>query len=235
MNDFKGFPDHMQFTPIPNMVFSTIAGKITDIIELKVLMHVFEIVYPKKGSVRYTSAAELASHPSLVQDLKNPAREVLEKALEALAKKNILLKCDLVQEQIEQHIYFLNNAANQRIIEKINALEIPIEGLEPAAAATPAAAPEADIFTLYEENVGMLTPLIADELREAQTHYPESWIKDAIKEAVSRNKRNWKYISSILERWSTEGKKDGAHRGSPKTNTDPDKYVRGKYGHMVQR
>ena len=31
----------------------------------------------------------------------------------------------------------------------------------------------------------MLTPLIADELREAEKQYPESWIKDAIKEAVA--------------------------------------------------
>ena len=107
--------------------------------------------------------------------------------------------------------------------------------MEPAHVETAPVVSPPDIFTLYEENVGMLTPLIADELKEAGQHYPEAWIKDAIKEAVNQNKRNWKYISRILERWSTEGKKDGAHRGNSKTNTDPDKYVRGKYGHMVQR
>ena len=92
-----------------------------------------------------------------------------------------------------------------------------------------------DIFTLYEQNIGMLTPLIADELREAEKQYPETWIKDAIKEAVALNKRNWRYIARILEHWSTEGKDDGTHRGNLKKNTDPDKYIRGKYGHMVQR
>ena len=81
----------------------------------------------------------------------------------------------------------------------------------------------------------MLTPMIADELREADKQYPETWIKDAIKEAVTLNKRNWRYIARILEHWSTEGKDDGTYRGNLKKNTDPDKYIRGKYGHMVQR
>ncbi len=96
-----------------------------------------------------------------------------------------------------------------------------------------AAEEQPDIFTLYEENIGMLTPLIADELREAEKLYPENWIKDAIKEAVSLNKRNIRYIVRILEHWLAEGKGDGTHRRYSKT--DPDKYIKGKYGHMVQR
>jgi DNA replication protein len=81
----------------------------------------------------------------------------------------------------------------------------------------------------------MLTPLIADELKEALKQYPETWIQEAIKEATSLNRRNWRYISRILEHWSSEGKDDGTYRGNNKKNADPDKYIRGKYGHMVQR
>ena len=91
-----------------------------------------------------------------------------------------------------------------------------------------------DIFSLYEQNIGMLTPMIADELRDAEQLYPQAWIRDAIKEAVNQNKRKIGYILAILERWSTEGKSDGAHRGDSK-KTDPDKYIKGKYGHMVRR
>ena len=91
-----------------------------------------------------------------------------------------------------------------------------------------------DVFTLYEQNVGMLTPMIAEELRAAERLYPPSWIKDAVKEAVALNKRNWKYIAAILERWSAEGKGSGTYRRDSK-KTDPDKYIKGRYGHMVQR
>jgi DnaD/phage-associated family protein len=80
----------------------------------------------------------------------------------------------------------------------------------------------------------MLTPMVAEELKEAEKLYPQDWIGDAIKEAVNQNKRNWRYISAILERWSTEGRGDGTYRRDFK-KTDPDKYIKGKYGHMVQR
>ena len=79
----------------------------------------------------------------------------------------------------------------------------------------------------------MLTPMIAEELREAEKLYPEGWIRDAIKEAVSLNKRSIRYIVRILERWSAEGKSDGTYRRYSKT--DPDKYIKGKYGHIVRR
>jgi DnaD/phage-associated family protein len=76
--------------------------------------------------------------------------------------------------------------------------------------------------------------MIAEELKEAEKLYPADWINDAIKEAVSLNKRNWRYIARILERWSSEGKDSGAHKQDFK-KTDPDKYIKGKYGHMVRR
>jgi len=64
---------------------------------------------------------------------------------------------------------------------------------------------------LYEQNIGALTPLIADELRDAEQTYPAKWIEEAIKIAVENNTRRWRYVSAILERWRLEGKqaKDG--------------------------
>ncbi|GAI16044.1 unnamed protein product, partial [marine sediment metagenome] len=87
---------------------------------------------------------------------------------------------------------------------------------------------------LANMDIGMLTPMTAEELREAEKLYPETWIRDAIKEAVNQNKRKWSYISAILERWSTEGKSNGTYRRDFK-KTDPDKYIKQKYGHMVKR
>jgi DNA replication protein len=63
-----------------------------------------------------------------------------------------------------------------------------------------------NIFVLYEQNIGLLTPMIANQLEDAADHYPAEWIESAFSEAVQRNKRNWKYISAILKRWETEGR-----------------------------
>jgi DnaD/phage-associated family protein len=69
-----------------------------------------------------------------------------------------------------------------------------------------------NIFALYEQNIGPLTPLLAEELMEAEGRYPASWIEDAFREAVSLNKRSWRYALRILERWAAEGKTDEASR-----------------------
>lgn len=63
-----------------------------------------------------------------------------------------------------------------------------------------------NIFVLYEQNIGLLTPMIAHQLEDAADRYPADWIEAAFSEAVQRNKRNWKYISAILQRWETEGR-----------------------------
>src|SRR5579872_6957231 len=63
-----------------------------------------------------------------------------------------------------------------------------------------------NIFILYEQNIGLLSPLIADELRDAADSYPAEWIETAFREAVLHNKRKWTYIRAILRRWETEGR-----------------------------
>jgi len=74
--------------------------------------------------------------------------------------------------------------------------------------------------------------MIAEELRDALNTYPEDWIRDGIKEAVISNKRNWRYISRILERWTTEGKKNGTYKRD--SEKQPGKYLSGPYGHLIQ-
>jgi len=63
-----------------------------------------------------------------------------------------------------------------------------------------------NIFVLYEQNIGLLSPLIAEELKDAADQYPAEWIEAAFREAVGQNKRKWSYIRAILRRWETEGR-----------------------------
>lgn len=80
----------------------------------------------------------------------------------------------------------------------------------------------------------MLSPIIAEELKEAEKIYPASWIDDAFKEAVHLNKRNWRYISRILERWATEGRSNGKPGRYSKAESDPEEYYR-RYGHLLKK
>jgi DnaD/phage-associated family protein len=91
------------------------------------------------------------------------------------------------------------------------------------------------IFALYEQNIGLVTPILADRLVEALERYPEAWVADAISEAVGYNKRNWRYIQRILETWSTEGRSNETHRGAVARDLDRDKHLRGKYAEVFRR
>lgn len=63
-----------------------------------------------------------------------------------------------------------------------------------------------NIFTLYEQNIGPLTPMVAEMLKADATAYPEDWLREAMQEAVTRNIRNWKYVQAILKAWHEKGR-----------------------------
>jgi DNA replication protein len=231
MEQFKGFPAKSQFTAVPNAFFSALLPQISDIAELKVTLHIFQALYSKRGYPRFTSYGELLANQSLMSSLKD--EETLAKALEVATKRGTILHLALDSDGVAEDIYLLNDEPGRQAVDKIQSGELKLEGLEPKEPALVDEAPP-DIFTLYEQNIGMLTPMMAEELRDALKLYPQNWISDAIKEAVSNNKRKWSYISAILERWTAEGRDDGTYRGDTK-KTGPDKYIKGKYGHIVRR
>ena len=72
-----------------------------------------------------------------------------------------------------------------------------------------------NIYQLYEEHIGPLSPMIAEALKEAEETYPYSWIEEAVRIAVERNKRNWRYVAAILERWQQEGRDERTNRRDP--------------------
>lgn len=64
----------------------------------------------------------------------------------------------------------------------------------------------AAIVKLYEENIAVITPMVAEKLKDIAGKYPPDWFRDAVAEAVKNSVRKLSYIESILERWSVEGK-----------------------------
>ena len=235
MTQFQGFPTggRVGYTPIPDVFFSALLPQITDVAEIKTTLYIISALYHKKSYPRFISYRELLGITGLMQSLKG-SEATLRGALQAAAERCTLLSLSIDRDGTAEDIYFLNTEADRQAVERIKSGELPLPGLK---AITPPPVPtEAppDIFTLYEQNIGMLTPMIADELRDAEKLYPPDWIRDAIKEAALNNKRSIKYIAKILENWSIEGRSDGTYQRDTK-KTGPDKYFKGKYGHMVRR
>ena len=237
MKPFQGFPARMEFTPLPNVFFSRLLPEITDMAELKTTLHVVAALYRKKGYPRFVSFGELLGDVSLAESLKGAGEspeEALRGALEMAVARGTLVGLALEREGNSEYIYFLNDEPGRQAAGKIEGGELKLSGLKSVKRPGVAAEELPDIFTLYEQNIGMLTPMIAEELRDAEKNYPEDWIKDAIREAALHNKRSIKYIAKILETWSVEGRTDGTYQRDSK-KAGPDKYFKGKYGHMVRR
>ncbi len=230
MKPFDGFQKNMRYTPLPNVFFSQLMPDVQDLAELKVVLHIFYLLYQKKGYPKYVADVELTSDKALMSGVGGA--EALGRGLQQSLDRGILIRCDLEHEGKPVILYFLNSEEGREACSKIRSGEIDVAAL-PVREACEGAAEAPNIFELYERNIGMLTPMIGDELKEAEQIYPASWIEDAFREAVSRNKRSWKYIETILKRWASEGRGDGETGRDSKE--DPDKYVKGKYGHVVKR
>jgi DnaD/phage-associated family protein len=79
-----------------------------------------------------------------------------------------------------------------------------------------------NIFKLYEDNIGPITPMMAEILKADEAEYPPDWIEEAIRSAVAHNARSWKYVQAILKRRQKEGHRDEQHRRND--SQDPESY-----------
>ncbi len=73
----------------------------------------------------------------------------------------------------------------------------------------PPAAVVGNSFTVYEQNIGPLTPAVAERIKLAEQDYSIAWVVEAIGLAARRNKRRWDYVEGILRNWHRDGKDDG--------------------------
>ncbi len=230
MRAFAGFPEDARFGGIPRVFFSQLLPQIDDLAELKVTIHLLYILYERKGYPRYITGRDLVADRALMRGVGGES--ALRSGLDRAVRRGVILRLAMESEGRPVELYLLNTQSDREARSKIESGEIDI-GLLPGGEPFNMNGERPNIFALYEENIGMLSPMIAEELKDAEKRYPQSWIEDAFKEAVSLNKRNWRYIEAILKRWESEGKGHGEPgRGS---KADRDKYIKGKYGHVVKR
>lgn len=229
---FTGFTTD-KLVGLPPELFSEVLPQITLPSELKVTLHVFYRMSRLRGSApRRVSWDELAADKLLRRGLRSISKlrapdDLLAEGLEAAVRRTTLLHVVLPDDGRAVNWYIVNTAANRMWAERA--------GQAGAALAPNGALPEERpaLITIYEQNIGLVTPLLLDELREAEERYPTHWIEDAIREAVRANARSWRYIKKVLERWATNGRKDSQDRAE--RPIDIEKYTNGSYGDVFRR
>ena len=199
---FEGFPGIGKATPIPNAFFSAVLPAMREPGALLAFLWVARLVQEQQGEARCLSADQVWALPDAASTFEALAegRDGLDRGLAACVELGALLALDLAGAGRQETVYFVNNPASRRAVARARGGDLE---LRPGAIAyEPQPARRPNIFHLYEEHVGTITPLVAERLLAAAEEYPHQLVESAFREAAERNIRNWKYIERMLQNWS---------------------------------
>ncbi|MEE8517610.1 MAG: DnaD domain protein [Dehalococcoidia bacterium] len=197
---FAGFPNGTRSLPVPGPLLGSLLAQIDDVSELKCTLRFLWFSAQVKGAPKAVPRGRLESDDVLVKALGSI--DEIRRGLAMATARGTLIEAG--------GSYLLHTPENARAaagMERQTATStearVPREPL--------AQREHRNVFELYEANIGLLTPMVADQLREAEADYPEEWIADAIREATERNARSWRYVATILERWAQQGRGPREH------------------------
>lgn len=207
MKQFRGFRSGQQQNIwIPEAFFTELLAEIDDLAEMKVTLFCFWSLQQQEGTFRYLTLHDFRQNKPLMRSLAllSPERDgeaILETALRRAAQRGTLLRALVPIQNESQPLYFANTPQGRDALRNVEQ-----GNWNPAEAENPATTIRPNIYQLYESSIGTLTPIIADELKDAEIEFPQDWLAEAFGLAIEQNKRSWRYIRAILERWNREGK-----------------------------
>ena len=214
----EGFPDDSRLTPVPNLVFGPLLEELDDLPALKCLLRAFWLHSQKRSFPRFLTRGDMAADRTMARALASgdsQPDEALDEALGKLEDLGLLIHLRMRQGEGDVDVYMPNTREGRSTSAhvKANGLGVAVQS-PPRKRQAPAAKP--NIFALYEENIGIIGPILAETLKSAEESYPPAWIEEAFREAVARNRRNWRYIEAILTAWDKEGRDHGEPGRRPK-------------------
>ncbi len=227
MPSFTGFPSgKVHLTPIPGQFFSELLPQIDHLGELKVTLYAFWFLDRLEAPVRYLTYQDFAGDERLLRGLRPDS---LDDSLERAVQRGTLLLVQQAGAGPGDRLYFLNTPRGRAAVQSIQSGEWRpnLEDHPPVSLDVE----RPNIYRLYEENIGPLTPIVADMLRDAEQAYPQDWIEEAIRAAVQNNARSWKYIEAILRSWQERGR-DGTNRRN--SEKDRRRYIEGEYADYIE-
>lgn len=223
MPPFGGFTeDNLDLVRLPEAFFTEVLPMLQDLPQIRLALYLFWNLEQQTSTIRHFRDFELESDPLLIRMIGG--KEALHQAMSELVNIGILLQAQSAES--DPLYYFINGPQGRAALQSLadgTWQTSPADRKPIHLASQPT-----NIFKLYEEHIGPLTPMLAEILKADEALYPASWIEDAIRIAVTRNARNWKYVQAILERWQTEGRgNEQNRRDDPK---DPGNYKKSWLG-----
>ena len=231
---FNGFPPgKINTTRIPSLFFKELLPQIDDLDELKVTLYAIWQMNQKEGEIRFIKTDDLLGDPIFMKGMgatEAAQTSAVRAGLERAVNRGTLLKTAVPDGEGQLELYFFNSQRGQAAVQSVaDGSWRPSDGDLPASTLSQE---QPNIFRLYEENIGPLTPLIADTLRDAEGEYPEDWVRQAVEIAVQNNVRKWNYIEAILRSWQDGGRDERQDRGH--TKKDRRSYLEDEFAEFIE-
>jgi DNA replication protein len=203
---FDGLPAKVKFDRIPSTFFSDLLPQIDHLGELKVTLYFLWRLDRMDGDFRYLTEADIladAQFMSGLADLPEDGAPALNVSLARCVNRGTLLKAEIRMRGESVPVYFFNSPKGRAAVTAIQNMEWRPE--DDQSAPVELAPERPNIYALYEQNIGPITPLLGETLADAEDEYPANWIEEAFRIAVEKNVRNWRYVEAILRRWHERG------------------------------
>lgn len=214
---FDGFPqDDKNPIRLPEAFFTQLLPQMNDLHQLRLLLYLVWHAQGQQAKVHYFRLDDLKSDPAILQMMGN--EQGLKDALAGLITLGAVLAAEI--DWMDEIYYFLNSPQGKAAVlaietgewQEIQKEQQPIHLYDERP----------NIYELYEQNIGVITPMMAEILKDDEATYTAEWIEEAIRIAVARNVRTWKYVQAILKRWQKEGRGDEQNRRDDPQ--DPERY-----------
>lgn len=224
----KSLPYDTTFTPVPDPLLGDVLKSIDSLAELKCILRALWHIQRKKGALRCVTLGELSADPVLQDELD--LGEIAD-AMNSVAAGSVFAKARVRTADGEIEIVHVLNQQSQRLaLQRFLRGKALLPDREESLQTVPAGVTKRPgIFDLYEQEIGMITPLVADELKAAEAEFSKEWIETAVREAALSGRRSWPYVRAILRRWNREGKSDGKFgrdSGTVDTRRFVEEYIR---------
>ena len=168
MAPFEGFPDNSEYTPVPNLLFGSLLEDIDDPLALKCFLRVLWLHSQKKGTRSFLTREELLSDRTLARVVFTPGSSTeaaLGYVLDRTVGLGLVVHLRVDSESGLHDIYVPNTQKGRRAVLALRESRPELD-IREVQRTVPEEKP--NIFALYERNIGAVSPLMAEVLKDAE-------------------------------------------------------------------
>ena len=222
----KGFPlpDDFATTRVPNALLGRVLSTVDDPDEIKLILRAIWLLEHQRGYPRYITRDDLRRDRVLSVAITD--QPDFDRSLNSAIEHGVF-----VEATINGNICLMFNTESARrasieVSSTTDNLKKDDNGWEAPAASTGSA----DAFRAYEENIGILSPMIRQSILAALEDFTDEDITHAIRIAVENESRSWSFVAGVLRRWARDGipheRTDGTARGESERGRIPEDQLR---------